>query len=38
MDNKQFKEIIELLTKIHTEIKLTNQRKFKSPVRAKNFR
>ena len=38
MDDKQFKEIIELLTKIHAEVKLANHKGFTSPVRAKNFR
>ena len=38
MTGKQHKEIIELLTNIFTELKLINRKKFKSPVRAKNFR
>ena len=38
MTGKQHKELIELLTKILAEIKLTNHKKFKGPVRAKNFR
>jgi hypothetical protein len=38
MTEKQYKKLIELLTKIHAEIKLINHKKFKSPVRAKNFR
>ena len=38
MTGKQHEELIELLTKILAEIKLTNHKKFKSPVRAKNFR
>ena len=38
MDNKQFREIIKLLTKIHAEVKLANHKSFTSPVKAKNFR
>ena len=38
MTGKQYEELIELLTKILAEIKLTNHKKFKPPVRAKNFR
>ena len=38
MDDKQFKEIKELLIKILTEVKLANHKSFTSPVRAKNFR
>ena len=38
MTEKQHKELTELLTKILAELKLTNHKHFKSPVRAKNFR
>tara|TARA_R100000315_G_C5119823_1_gene68442 strand:+ start:370 stop:486 length:117 start_codon:yes stop_codon:yes gene_type:complete len=38
MTGKQQEQLIELLTKIHAELKLLNHKKFKSPVRAKNFR
>ena len=38
MTGKQYEEITELLTKILTELKLINHKKFKSPVRAKKFR
>ena len=38
MTGKQHKELIELLTKIYNEVKLSNHKKLKSPVRAKNFR
>jgi hypothetical protein len=38
MTGKQHEELIELLTKILTELKLANHKHFKSPVRAKNFR
>ena len=37
MTGKQYEKITELLTKILAEIKLTNHKKFKSPVRAKKF-
>ena len=37
MTGKQHEELIELLTKILAEIKLTNHKKFKGPVRAKKF-
>ena len=37
MTRKQHKEITELLIKILTEIKLTNHKKFKPPVRVKKF-
>tara|TARA_R100000781_G_scaffold80930_1_gene49931 strand:- start:409 stop:522 length:114 start_codon:yes stop_codon:yes gene_type:complete len=35
---EKHEELIELLTKILTELKLTNHKHFKPPVRAKNFR
>ena len=38
MTEIQYKQLIELLTKILAELKLTNHKHFKSPVRAKNFR
>ena len=38
MTEKQHDKLIELLTSILAEIKLTNHKKFKGPVRAKNFR
>ena len=38
MTGKQHDELVELLTKILAEIKVTNHKRFKSPVRAKNFR
>ena len=38
MTEKQHKELIELLKNILAELKLSNHKKFKSPVRAKNFR
>ena len=37
MTGKQHEELIELLTKILAEIKLTNHKKFKPPVRVKKF-
>ena len=37
MTGKQHEELIELLTNILAEIKLTNRKKFKAPVRAKKF-
>jgi len=37
MTEKQHEELIELLTKILAEIKLTNHKKFKPPVRVKKF-
>ena len=37
MTGKQYEKLIELLTKILAEIKLTNHKKFKPPVRAKKF-
>ena len=37
MTGKQHKELIELLTKILAEIKLTNHKRFKGPIRAKKF-
>ena len=38
MTEIQHEQLIELLTKILAELKLTNHKHFKSPVRAKNFR
>ena len=38
MTGKQYEELIELLTKILAELKLANHKRFKPPVRAKNFR
>ena len=38
MTEKKHKELIKILTNILAELKLTNHKKFKSPVRAKNFR
>jgi len=38
MTETQHEQLIELLTKILAELKLTNHKHFKSPVRAKNFR
>ena len=38
MTGKQHDELIKLLTKILAELKLTNHKRFKSPVRTKNFR
>jgi|TARA_Y100000592_G_C5276028_1_gene224103 hypothetical protein len=38
MTGKQHEELMELLKNILAELKLSNHKKFKSPVRAKNFR
>ena len=37
MTGKQFDIIVDLLTKILTEVKLANHNKFKGPVKAKRF-
>ena len=37
MTGKQFDIIVDLLTKILTEVKLTNHSKLKGPIRTKRF-
>ena len=35
---RNHEEIVKLLTELLIELKLANHKKFKSPIRAKNFR